>query len=491
MKLLDIKEDDYDFIFSLTSDKKIMQYIVDGKVWSEEKTKRFINYNLEEQKLNYKKRNQFYYIISDNEQDIGIIAFFQERDENYYLRIFIAQKFQGQGYFSKALEIVKELLIKYKGVDKLYAEVHKNNYKMDQILKSKYFYDLSRTIGRKEVNRYIIFLRKYTYLVKSDYINQKVIDNFFKARGNWIKFSVGKYPDYLRLDGKHYGDPSNRKYRAILKNIVNDKKKLLTVKSQLYKNLGNKGYFPNTFIFDHPQQLERIEKKLISEDRAWIFKPDNGFAGEGIVISRKKDFPKIDLNSNKKFKRWSLQEYIENPMLIEGKKFHLRVLFLYRANSDYKKAGNSFWFKNIPIYLARKNFVYDNFEDEEIHISHYSEEQEALYLQDLNFTRKQLTSILMQLKIIMLDLANNLKANCYKGDCLRCYEMFGVDLMLTDDMELKLIEFNSKIGLKEFTKDPYKFNQNLLQAELEVAVDYFFPPQNKNQKKFCDFVLIK
>ena len=491
MKLLDIQEDDYDFIHSLTSDKKIMQYIVDGKVWSEEKTKRFINYNIDEQKLSTKKRNQFYYIIHDKNQNIGIIGFFQEKDQNYYLRIFISPKFQGQGYFAKALKIVKDLLVEYKGVDSLYANVHKNNHKMNQILKSKYFFDLSRTIGKKEVNRYIIFLRKYTYLVKSDYISQKVIDNFFKARGNWIKFSVGKYPDYLRLDGKHYGDVSNRKYKALLKNIVNDKKKILTVKSQLYKTLGNKGYFPNTFIFDHPQQLETIEKKLFSEDRAWIFKPDNAFSGEGIVISRKKDFPKLRLNSGKKFKRWSVQEYIENPMLIEGKKFHLRVLFLYRASDIDGKKGNSFWFKHIPVYLAKKNFVYDNFEDEEIHISHYSEEQEALYLEDLNFNRKQLTSILMQLKIIMLDLADNLKANCYEGDCLRCYEMFGVDLMLTDDMELKLIEFNSKIGLKEFTKDSFKFNQNLLQAELEVAVDYFLPPQNKIKESNSDFVPIK
>ena len=35
MKLLDINQDDYEFIFKLTSDKKIMQYIVDGKASSE------------------------------------------------------------------------------------------------------------------------------------------------------------------------------------------------------------------------------------------------------------------------------------------------------------------------------------------------------------------------------------------------------------------------------------------------------------------------
>lgn len=489
MKLLDIKEKDYDFIYKLTNNKEVIQHIAKGLTWDEEKVKTFIKYNLEEQQLSNDDRIQFYYIIHGDDKDIGIIGFYKELDKNYHLRIFLDTSFQGKGYFSKSLELVKSRLKKYKNVDKLYAEVHQTNEKMNAILRRKYFFNGVKYKGGKPLNQYIIFLKNYTYLVKSDYIPEKVIDQIFKARGNWSKFVSGTYPDFLRLDGNHYFDKNNRKYKPIIKNIVNDQKTVLTVKSKLIKTLGNKPYLPNTFIFSHREELLKISQKLMSQDRAWILKPDRGYSGEGIQISLKRDLEKVKLA--KKFNRWSLQEYIPNPLLINDRKFHIRLLFLYRANPNPKERGNSFWFKHMPIYLAKKPFVYDNFEDEDIHISHYSDEQKPLYLQDLPVTKKQLTSILLDIKLILIDLADALRANCYPGDSKRCYELFGVDLMITQDFEVKLIEFNSKLGLKEFTKDPLEFNKKLLEAELRVTADHFLHPKNTVENKNCDFVLIR
>ena len=489
MKLTDIKESDFDFIYSLTSNQDVIKHIENGKLWDKEKTKTFIEYSLEEQKIPNKNRFHYYYIISDKNKQIGIIGFFKEKDKNYYLRIFLDPQFQGQGYFTKSLNIIKERLLKYKNVEKLYADVHQTNEKMNIIMRNKFFFNKVKYYGKIAVNQYIIFLRNYTYLVKSDYIPEKVIDKFFKDRGNWIKHNPKSSieVDYIRLDGKHYYDKNNRKYKSILKNIVNDGKKKLDVKSNLIKTLGKKHYLPTTYIFDHQEEFEKIKQKLISNERAWIFKPDGGYSGKGIEIYRKKDFEKIKINP--KYKRWNLQEYIENPMLIDGKKFHLRVLFLYRAGY-LNKPASSFWFKHIPIYLAKKKFKYDDFNDEDVHISHYQTDQEALYFQDLNLNKNQMVKILKDIKLIMIDLANNLKAGCYKNDCLRCYEIFGVDLMITDDYKVKLIEFNSKIGLKEFTNDEFKFNQHLLQAELELTADYFLPSKNKLNKEKNDFILI-
>ena len=443
MKLNDIKQKDFDFIYELTSNKNIMKHIVDGKVWDEEKTQRFIRFSIEEQDLENRKRNQFYYIIlNDDDIAIGVIGFFQEKDKNYYLRIFLNPSEQGKGYFSKSLALIINRLKTYKNVDRLYADVHQTNEKMNQILSKKYFFNKVKYYKQKATNQYIIYLRPYTYLVKSDYISDKVIDQLFKLRGNWKKFEKGTTPDYLRLDGEHYYDKSNYKYKSILKNIVNDKKNKITVKSELIKTMGNLPYMLNTFIFDHKEEFNKITEKMISKDRAWILKPDKGFAGDAIQIIRKRDFK--DLKLSPKYSRWSIQEYIENPLLIDGRKFHLRVLFLYRAK------GNSFWLKKIPVYLASKKFVYDKFDDRDIHISHYSENEPARYIEDLSFNKKQLVNIVKQLKIIMNELADKIKdTGCYERDSIRCYEIFGVDLMLTDDFDLKLIEVNSKVGFKE------------------------------------------
>jgi RimJ/RimL family protein N-acetyltransferase len=491
MKLNDIKQKDFDFIYELTSNKIVMKHIVDGKVWNEEKTQRFVRFSIEEQDLENRKRNQFYYIINvpleDREGDrpIGIIGFFQEKDKNYYLRVFLNPNEQGKGYFSKSLSLVINRLKTYKNIDKLYADVHQTNEKMNKILSKKYFFNKVKYYKEKATNQYIIYLRPYTYLVKSDFISERVIDHLFKLRGNWKKYdsSMGRNPDYIRLDGKHYYDKSNYKYKSILKNIVNDKKNKITVKSELIKTMGNSPYMLNTFIFDHLEELNKIKEKMINEDRAWILKPDRGFAGDAIQVVRKRDFK--DLKLHPKYSRWSIQEYIENPLLVDGRKFHLRVLFLYRAK------GFSFWFKKIPVYLAAKKFVYDNFDDHEIHISHYSEKEPARYIEDLSFNKKQLINIIKQLKIIMSDLADKIKdAGCYERDSIRCYEIFGIDLMLTDDLDLKLIEVNSKVGFKEFVNDEYEFNKNLLKSELEITTDYFLPPKNEIEKERCDFVKI-
>jgi len=487
MKLSEIKEKDYKFIQELVSDDSVMKYITNGNIWSDEKIDKFIKFSLDEQRLNNKEREQFHYLINVEDDNIGIISFFKERDNNYHLRVFLSPKFQGQGYFSKSLELIKKRLKSYKNVDKLYVEVHQDNHKMNNIMKSRYYLNTVKYYGKKSVNQYIIFLRYYTYLVKSDYIPEKTIDKFFKLRGNWIKHTEGKYADYIRLDGRHYYDHSNYNYKSIIKNIVNNDKENITVKSKLAKTFYKKPYFPKTFIFEHIEELKNIKEKLISLERPWIFKPDKGFAGEFIQIYKKKDFDKF--KTSKKYKKWSIQEYIPNPMLIDNKKFHVRVLFLYRANPNFKENGDSFFFKKMPIYLAKKDFIYDNFEDEEIHISHYSSGQEALYLDGLKFNKSELNKIIINIKLIMSDIADNLKANCF-SESKRCYEIFAVDLMITDDFDIKLLEINDKVGFKEFTDDIYPFNNTLIENELELTVDYFLPSKNEIIKN-DDFIKIK
>ena len=51
MKLTDITEKDFGFIYSLTSNQDVIKHIENGKLWDKEKTKTFIEYSLEEQKI--------------------------------------------------------------------------------------------------------------------------------------------------------------------------------------------------------------------------------------------------------------------------------------------------------------------------------------------------------------------------------------------------------------------------------------------------------
>ena len=61
--LQNITEEDFDDIYKMTSQKSIMKFIGDGKVWDEKKVEKFIDYNLEEQGQNRNQRKEYYYKI--------------------------------------------------------------------------------------------------------------------------------------------------------------------------------------------------------------------------------------------------------------------------------------------------------------------------------------------------------------------------------------------------------------------------------------------
>ena len=80
MTLKEIEKKDFEAIYKLTSNKEIMKHILKGLTWDEEKTKRFIDYSLEEQKINDKNRNTYYYTINSKDKIIGVIGFFKDHD---------------------------------------------------------------------------------------------------------------------------------------------------------------------------------------------------------------------------------------------------------------------------------------------------------------------------------------------------------------------------------------------------------------------------
>lgn len=480
MRLLDIRQKDYQAILKLTRKKDVMKYVLDGKVWSEEKVSKFIKYNLEEQKMDNKERKQFFYRMVKGEEFIGIIGFYIQRDV-YHLRVFLLPEEQGKGYFNQALEILKEKLKRIKKVDKLYSEVHTANHRMISIMSRKYYFAKSFLISKIPVNQYIIYLRPYVYLVKSDYFSPKMVKSVFSRRQNWVSSDVYPYmknPDFLHLDGEHYYDRKNWKYRVVLKNLVNDGKDKIINKGRLVYALKNKSYILETRFFEPKKDAFAKFKHAFDNGNIRILKPEgrNAYAGKDIqVFSSFEDFEKI--KNAKKYDRWSMQTYLKNPNLILGRKYHLRVLFLYRG--DHK----GFWFRKIPIYLAKKSFGLSNFDDDDVHVSHYSEKDPPRYFPSaVDITEKQAIEVYRQLQVILKDVMQIFRAGCYK-ESDHCYEIFGADLMLDENFKLYLLEINNKIGLKEFTDDPYAFNEELLEAELRVTCDEYFPPATEIKEK--------
>jgi RimJ/RimL family protein N-acetyltransferase len=481
MKLLTIRKKDYDDISKLVFNPKVMQNIGNGKVWNVEKLTNFIIYNIREQKLSHKEREHYYYRIVDNDKLIGVIGFYLTKGK-WNLKVFINPRKQGKGYFKQSLKQLLKRLKEYKNVDLLYSQVHETNEKMNNIMLTKYYYDKSFNIGKIKINQYIIFNRPYTYLVKSDYITDESINNVFEMRKNWIKWdsSMSENPDFLHLDGVHYYDKRNQKYNVLLKNMMNNTKNPTIEKTALFIALTKKFrssliYLPKTYFYQKNGKYDlEMYKTLFDDNKPFIIKPDGGYAGSGIKVVNSFE----DLKYIRKLKPeiWSFQEYLTNPVLIDDRKFHMRVLFIHRDD------GEGFMFSQIPIYRAKKPFVLKNYNDNDIHISHYNIKDNELYLDDLQ-KDLDVRSIIKQIKIILNDVNSIINNSCYP-ETKNCYEMYGVDFMITvndeQKQEVKLIEFNHKIGLKEFTDSCLPFNRLLLNAELNITADYYMPPGVKN-----------
>ncbi len=348
-------------------------------------------------------------------------------------------------------------------------------------------------------------MSEYTYLIKSDYFPDDFIDNLFKKRGNWHKVTdseLKKYPviDFIYLDGMNYLKPQYYSLKSNLKNIVNDDKRSIGFKNELMKNLQK---IPKAEKFLMPQyeidlfkikknhnQLESI-RHFFKKDKVYIFKPVTGMGGSGIkvfdnfndcktyIFKNITDYGKLwNDHSNidkQKNRMWVIQEYITNPLLIIKNgmkyKFHIRHFYLYQPGnkpSFYKKIGK--------MALAEKPYIHGNWLDSKIHDTHFHDFDKYLFnIDDTDISKSNMNNINKMINQFYKILDKIINAKCY-SESKNCYELFGVDFMITDDYKLKILEVNFGLGLSSNLTQNKK---ELFEGIIDLIVDDYFPPLNK------------
>lgn len=379
-------------------------------------------------------------------------------------------------------------------------------------------------------------IKQYTYFVKTDYFDDKFIDAFFAKRGNWQKIldaeiddykKTGRYIDFIYLDGMNYINPRYYSLNANLKNAVDDTKRMVSLKNNLMANLAK---IPNGRRFIMPQieldifkllapivnqqlqvnikSAEYVKlKSFFRPGKVYIFKPIMGMGGSGIKVFDKFSellgyitkiikFNKHLWNRSKKEiekeknRVWVLQEYITNPYLIkkDGKKykFHVRHFYLYQP--DPKQS----YYKNIgKMALAEKPYVNGKWLDSKIHDTHFHNFDKYLFTTaDTGISEANMTRINAQISEFYKVLDSIVTANCY-AESRNCFELFGVDLMITDKFELKVLEVNAGIGLSDNLTEN---KAELFAGIIDLIVDDYFPPDkllNIDKKSDKLFTVIK
>jgi Tubulin-tyrosine ligase family len=125
-------------------------------------------------------------------------------------------------------------------------------------------------------------------------------------------------------------------------------------------------FFPECYIW--PREKELIREGFLSDPgQPWVVKPAGSCQGKGIYITKRfEDLPGEVTGSSDHC--WVVERYIDNPMLIDGRKFDLRVFVVVTS------------FRPLKVYVHREGLVrfaserYTNssYSDKFVHLTNYS-----------------------------------------------------------------------------------------------------------------------
>lgn len=250
-------------------------------------------------------------------------------------------------------------------------------------------------------------------------------------------------------------------------------------KTNITKRLNDKPYYPKSYYL--PAEQDRFEASIAKEEQPlWIYKPKNDYGGSGCHVYKihDKEFRRKMTKMIQSRRHFILQRYIENPLLLGEYKFHLRVFLVITSLQPlcgYLHTGGQVLFSTHK-YRRDEDSLGENF-DKHAHLTnwsiHHREENYKALIEDKpvvgigcewrwrrfisymknrfpNFKPEKLTSQLTRIsRDVMHAIAahDNVKRNMKKMVPGRHFEVFGLDVMIDEQLKCWLLESNNSPGL--------------------------------------------
>lgn len=215
----------------------------------------------------------------------------------------------------------------------------------------------------------------------------------------------------------------------------------------LKKHNQNSKYLLETYLFDI-NTIEQIKNKL-HKYSIWIIKPRNDYGRKGVNIVR--NYNDIyNWIQKEKSQQWILQKYIDNPLLLNQKKFHIRIFVLI-----HKKK------KNLQFFVYKKGFIYTsgkkyNKQSNDLN-SHLSgednpnrviifDQQQPLY----NIIWTQIKDLILKCIVPIYPYIKCPNINQH------CYKFLGLDILIDEKYNLYLAEINSRLISMKYPPPNFK-----------------------------------
>lgn len=285
------------------------------------------------------------------------------------------------------------------------------------------------------------------------------------------------FVDFLWIDAEE-NIKNTWKVRCTFKNMLNDEKNVITNKCNLYENLMKSNPKLASRCLPKTYHLNNFEH--VGNNEVYIIRPcGRGFySGKGIyIVQNDEELNDVKQIYNTKFifgmkqKKSAfdviVSEYIRNPLLFKERKFHLRM---YLVINIFPKYSYKLW--NVgKILMAKDKFVDQDFGNKDIHDTHMkSTPQNLFFPDDLDcLNKKDKKNVFKQMENISEAIAKiyGKFAKPYP-ESTTAFEVFGVDFMINENLDVKLIELNDRVGyapsqgkydepFKIFSKKYYEF----------------------------------
>lgn len=244
-------------------------------------------------------------------------------------------------------------------------------------------------------------------------------------------------------------------------NILGNKKMQYENHLKYYKTRPD--YIPMTASFRR-ENIDTV-RGLFEGTKKFILKPENSLSRRGVAIVRNHleliqhlgNFPNHDA--------WIIQEYIDNPLIFNDKKFHFRVYVVYLQTSEYQAA---YLGKKGFIYTANKKFRPDTI-DNDVVLSGENAEENVFYTPDdfIDKFGKNVwdTKIVPQfVKIARETLKSALEHLQCPALQQKCFKILGYDILIDKDYKCYLAEINARNVSYKYPNEEFRdsFYKNIL-----------------------------
>lgn len=282
----------------------------------------------------------------------------------------------------------------------------------------------------------------------------------FKEYSNIVKYSYPKWlPDSYRIVPKNVVHISNRNSTVLVRSKKpDDREELLQAHAALTEEEGNAV--------------------------VWIAKHTAGAKGDGIKISD--DVHVLLAYIDSKDRAFVIQRYIHNPLLLDGnRKFDIRCwvlldssynVFLFRegvlrtSSEPYDLADLS----NVPSHLTNHCLQ----KERSLNFGKFEEGNEMFFEE---FNRFLMDRHGTSIDVMVIPQIKEIVKKCFflvkekintNGLGYTCFQLFGFDFLLDNNMKVWLIEVNGAPACAQFLLS------NLARSIVQTAIDPMFPPSN-------------